>query len=141
MEPKINKIAVISALIILFLISIPGFYAYYSTENKNTDFSQVTQRRAIPEFQEDSKIFNSRIVLRKDKSIVVNKSRLVFKGVKDQMVHLDVYLLELDPEYAYPHYISKSDVHKNIRLGNSTFQLLKVGKRTLQLNIVDLYNS
>ena len=132
----------ISSLIILVLISIPGVYAYYFTDWKTDNFFQDTaQRQVIPEFQEDSRILENRIVLRKDKSITVNKSRLVFKGFKDNKIHLDLYLLELDPDAAYPHYISKADAFKGIRLGDSSFRLLKVNKGTLQLKIVDLFRS
>jgi hypothetical protein len=142
MKPKIDKISIISMSIIFSLISILGFYAYYFTDLKTDSLSQeVAQGQVIPEFQEESRIIDNRILLRKNKSITVNKKRFVFKGFKDNMVHLDVYLLELDPEYAYPHYISKTDVHKRIRLGDSTFQLLKVSKGVLQLKIVDLYKS
>lgn len=142
MKPKTNKIAIISMAIILCLISIPVAYAYYFTDWRNNKLLQGTaQRQAIPEFQENSRIFDTRVLLRKNKSITVNNSRLVFKGIKDDRIHLDVYLLELDPEYAYPHYISKADVHKKIRLGDSTFQLLDVDKRILQLKIINLYES
>jgi len=142
MKPEIDKVSIISMLIILFLISITGGYVYYFTDWRNDSFSKdVAQRPLIPEFQEDSRIFDKRIILRKNKSITVNKNRLVFKGFKDKRIHLDVYLLELDPEYAYSHYISKSDTNKKIRLGDSTFQLLKVSKGVLQLKLVDLYRS
>lgn len=142
MKPNISKISIISMLIMLFIISIPVIYAYYFTDWKNDTFFQDTaQRQVIPEFQEDSKIFDRRILLRKDKSITVDKNRLVFKGFKDEMVRLDVYFLELDPDYAYPHYLSKSDTQSAIRVGDSTFQLLSVTKGSLQLKIVDLYKS
>ncbi len=142
MNPKIDKISIFSMLFILCLVSVPGFYAYFFTDWRNNNFFQdASQRKAIPEFQEDSKIFGSRIVLRKDKSITVNKNRLVFKGLKDKMIHLDVFLLELDPESAYPRFISKADAQKGIRIGDSTFQLLKVNKKTLQLKIVDAHKS
>lgn len=142
MKPKFDKISFFSVLFILFLITIPGLVAYYSPSQKPDRFSDDSvQRMAMPEFQEDSKIFDSRIVLRKDKSITVNNSRLVFKGLKDKKIHLDVYLLELDPESAYPHYISKADAFKGIRVGDATFRLLKVSNRTLQLEIVDLFQS
>lgn len=142
MNPKTNKISIISMSIILSLISILGVYVYSFTDWKNDSFSKdVAQRQVIPEFQEESRILNNRILLRKNKSITVNKNRLVFKGLKDKMIRLDVYFLELDPEYAYPHYISKADVHKEIRLGDSTFQLLKASKGALQLKIIDLYKS
>ncbi len=142
MKPKIDKISFISILIILCLISIPGFYVYYFTDSQNDNlFQEAGLREAYPEFQEESKIFDKRIVLRKDKSITVNKSKLVFKGLKDKVIHLDVYLLDFDPESAYPHYISKADALKGVRLGDSTFQLLKVNNKTLQLKLVDLYKS
>ncbi len=129
-------------VIIFFLISIPGFYAYYFTDWKNDSLLQnAAQIKVIPEFQEDSKILDNRIIFRKNKSISVNNSRLVFKGLKDDMIHLDLYLLELDPEFAYPQYISTADAFNGIRLGDSTFKLLKVNKRTLELKIVDLFES
>lgn len=129
-------------LIIFLIISLPLGYGYYFTDWRNSSLSRAaSQTQIIPEFQEESKIYDNRIVLRKDKSITVNKNRLVFKGLKDKMIHLDVYLLELDPEYAYPYYISTAKDDKRFRLGDSTFQLLKVNHGALQLKIVDLYES
>ncbi len=55
------------------------------------------------------------------------------------MIHIDVFLLELDPESAYLRLISKADAKKGIRIGNSTFKLLKINKKTLQLKIIDAY--
>ena len=142
MEPKTDKASIISMLIIFFLMSVTGVYAYYFTDWKNDNTSkEIAQRESISEFQEDSRILGKRIILRKNKSITVDKNRLVFKGLKDKRIHLDVYLLELDPEYAYPHYISKADINKKIRLGDSVFQFLEVSNGVLQLKIVDLYKS
>lgn len=142
MTPKIDKISIFSMLFILCLISVPGVYAYFFTDWQHTSFFQDTsQRQAIPEFQERSKIFDNRIVLKKDKSITIHKNRLVFKGLKDQMIQLDVFLLELDPEYAYHRQFSKADAQNGIRVGDSKFKLLKVNRKTLQLEIVDAYKS
>jgi hypothetical protein len=143
MKSKINKVSIISMSIILSLISILGFYTYYFTDWKNNSLSQdIAQKQVVsPEFQDESRVFDNRILLRKNKSITVNKKRLVFKGLKDKMIHLDVYFLELDPEYAYPHYISKANTYKEIRLGDSIFQFLKLSKGALQLKIVDFYKS
>ena len=79
--------------------------------------------------------------MKKDKSITVDKNRLVFKGLKDNMIHMDVYLLELDPESAYPFYIPKANAPKDIRVGESLFKVLKVNTRTLQLKRVDQHKS
>lgn len=142
MAPKINKIGVISTLIIFFLISIPGVWAYYFADWKDPGFfTDTDQRQVIPEFQEDSRAFGRRILLRKDKGIIVNKSRLVFKGVADHKIRLDVYLLELDRDYPYPHYISTDEAAGPFRLGDTRFQLLKVSGGSLQLEVVDLFQS
>ncbi len=142
MKPKFDKISVISILIILSLISIPGVYAYYFTDRFTDELAQdVNLRTAIPEFQEESRIFDDRVVLRKDKSLTFNNSRLVFKGLTDKMIHLDVFLLDLDPQYAYAHHISKADAIAGVRLGDSKFKLLKVNKKILQFKIFDLYNT
>lgn len=142
MKPKFDKVSVFSMLFILFLISIPGFLVYYMPDWRSSSQSpEVAQRQAHPEFQENAGMIDNRIVLKKDKSITVNRNRLVFKGLKNEKVHLDIYLLELDPESAYPHYMSQADTEKVIRCGDSTFQLLKVSDDTLQLRIVDLYSS
>ncbi|THB78664.1 MAG: hypothetical protein D3926_12650 [Desulfobacteraceae bacterium] len=142
MKPNIDKAGIFSMLIITGLITAIGSYIYFFVDWRNNSFLQDTsQRRAIPEFQEDSKIFGTRIVLRKDKSITVNKTRLVFKGLEKKMIHLDVFLLELDPESAYPRFISKADAQKGIRVGNSTFKLLKVNRKTLQLKLIDTYKT
>lgn len=142
MKPKFDKISIFSMLFISFLISIPVFLALYSPALKNKDFfADAGRGQVIPEFQEDSRILDKRILLRKDKSITLNKSKLIYKGMKDDKIHLDLYLLELDPEAAYPQYISQAEARKGIRLGDSTFQLLKVSNKTLQLKIVDLFQS
>ena len=140
--PKPDKIAVISILIILFLISIPGVYAYYAMDGGRARFLTDTgQSRVVPEFQEASRSFNNRILLRKDKAFTVNKSRLVFRGIEDEKVRLDVYLLELDPEYAYPHYISTAKAGQEFQLGETRFRVLKMSRGTLQLEILEMYKS
>ena len=142
MGSKIDKVSIISCLVILFLIAMTGLYAYHVADTKDNTFSQDTVQRSVyPEFQEDSRIIQDRILLHKDNGITINGSRLVFKGLRDNMIHLDVYLLELDPESAYPQTISKADAHKGIRVGDSTFQFLKVRRNTLQLKIIDLFRS
>ncbi len=142
MKPNFNKISIISMLIISCLISIPGIYAFHFTDWKNDTFFQDTaQRQVIPEFQEDSRILDNRILLRKDKEITVNRSRLVFKGVKDNLIHMDIYLLELDPDYAYRQAFPMADNQKTIRVGDSTFEILKISRGTLQLKLLDLYKS
>jgi hypothetical protein len=132
----------ISTLIILSLIFIPVIWGFYFTDWKNEQlFSAGEWRQAIPEFQENSRAFGQRILLRKNKAFTVNKSRLVFRGVADEKIHLDVYLLELDPETAYAHYISTASSSGRFRLGDNQFQLLKVSRGVVQLKILDLFHS
>lgn len=142
MKPNISRIGIISTLIISLLISIPGVYAFYFTDWKNDGAPvDLASRKVTPEFQEDSRIFDDRVVLRKDKGIRVNKERLVFKGIQDDMICLEVFLMELDPDRGYPYFIPRDQGKRRIRLGDSIFQLVKVSKNTLQLRILDVYRT
>ena len=142
MKPKFDKISIFSILFILFLISIPGVMAYHFTDWRTNTFMADTGRiEAHPEFQEGVRIFDDRVVLNKGKSLTFNKSRLVFKGLTDKIIHLDVFLLDLDPQYAYAHHISTADAITGVRLGDSKFELLNVSQKTLQFKISDLYTT
>lgn len=121
-------------------MTIPVIWAWQFTDWK-TERLFEQNAGVIPEFQEDSRIFDNRILLRKDKAITVNKSRLVFRGMEGNRIRLDLYLLELDPDYAYPHYISEVASRGPFRLGDTQFQLLDISRGVLQLRIVDLFRS
>ena len=139
--PLSNKYKIFSILFILFLLSVPFLISPFFNPQKSELFQGVRQRKASTDFTKRSMIANDKVVLLKDNSLTINNCRLVFKGLKNDMIHLDLYLLELDPESAYPHFISKEKAANGVRLGDSEFQLISANKNILKLKISDLYQT
>ena len=129
-------------LFILCLLTIPVFYAYFFMDwDHNRSLRNTAPKNVGSERQKNAMVMNGRIVLNKDKSVTINRIRLVFKGLKDKTIHIDVCLLEFDPETSYPHFFSKADARKGFCVGDLKFQLLRVSTKILQLKIIDVYNS
>jgi len=81
------------------------------------------------------------IVLPKGKKLFLDKTCLVYKGISNGTINMDVTLLELDPDIAYPHNFTKESAHDGIWLGNVMWQVVKVKKNTLHLRIIRIRDS
>ncbi|MCG8634305.1 MAG: hypothetical protein MI863_10785 [Desulfobacterales bacterium] len=82
-----------------------------------------------------STVLEDRVILVKGEPVTANRCRLVFKGIEEGRILLDLYLLELDPEYAYAQNISKTAAKEGVRLGDAEYQLISVNGRILKLKI------
>jgi hypothetical protein len=142
MTPLTNKYKPISILLILCLVSTPIFISHYvSKSGTNRLFQRAIHRKTNTDFTEYSKVYKDKVVLEKDDGVIVNNCRLVFKGIEDKMIHLNLYLLELDPEVAYPQKLSKKAALEGVRMGDSEFRLISVNKKQLTLKINTLYKT
>ena len=127
-----------SITIILLLISVLVFIIHKSPiSRENKLFAGVRERKADTKFTKRSMLVNDKLVLLKDNSVNFNKCKMVFRGFKDKKIHLDLYILELDPESAYTHYISKKNDTKGFRLGDMDFELISAKQNVLKLRIKD----
>jgi hypothetical protein len=142
MTPLTSIYKSFSILLVLFLVSVPIFVSQSVSSSGTTRLSQRTIRsKTNTNFIQHSQILKGKVVLEKDESLTINNCRLVFRGVEDKIIHLDLYLLELDPEYPYPQHISKAAALEGIRMGDSEFQLISVDKKTLKLKINSLFKA
>jgi hypothetical protein len=142
MIPRTNKKNSAALLFIIFLIAMPFFLNhFFSNSFSNKIFDRVRETKANTDFTKRSRVLKDNVVLLKGASFSINNCRLVFKGIKDKTILLDLYLQELDPEYAYEQNISKEDATKGFRLGDSQFQLISVNKKLLKLKINNLYQT
>ena len=46
---------------------------------------------------------------------------------------MDLYILQLDPHYGYPHKIEKAHAYKGFRMGEYRFRVLAVSDRKISL--------
>lgn len=86
-----------------------------------------------------SRVLRDTVVLPRNRHVMVNNTRLVYRGLNDRQILLEFYLLQLDPETPYRERISKDDAQKGFRLGDAVFQLHSLKKSVLTLRIKALY--
>lgn len=142
MEPFLSKFKSFPLLLFVFLVlTMMSVYFLLSNPEPNELFERVKESKANTDFTKRSMVFKDEVVLLKDKGVTINNSRLVFTGFEDEVIHLDLFLLELDPQYAYHQTLSKVSAKEGVRLGDSEFRLLSVNKKKLNLKINTLYTA
>jgi len=53
--------------------------------------------------------------------------------MSDGRIHLDVYLLDLDPNYPYARHLTKDEARESIHLGSRFYRLQTVSSKSLTL--------
>ncbi len=86
-------------------------------------------------------VSKERVLLAKDNKIIIDRTCIVFKNLKKDMVEIDLYLLELDPDVPYSLTFLKKDMNKGIRLGNNRFRLISVNEKKLKLKRLESYHT
>lgn len=87
----------------------------------------------------DAKIINKDVNLQKGHKKIIDKTGMVFKGVSQGNVLLDLYVLEMDPDAFYALHFSKETFRQGIWLENIKYRLVSVNGNALRLKIMDAY--
>lgn len=74
-----------------------------------------------------------RVVLRRDVKSRVGNVAVIYRGIKDDHVRLDVFIPELDPQYAYRREIDYRSAKQGFRLGGVRFELISAGRSKAKL--------
>lgn len=64
------------------------------------------------------------ITLKRDTRQRLGKLDIIYRGVKNRKLHLEVFVLELDPQYAYQHAIALRKASDGFRVGGHNLELL-----------------
>lgn len=80
-------------------------------------------------------VSNEQVILLRDQKVIINKTAVVYKGIRQKKVHLDLYILELDPQTAYPLVIEKDALHKGIWFDTAFYRFSSVKKAKLLLQL------
>lgn len=135
-------------LFILLVLAVPFALAYYNSTTsqvkpyelfKERFRNQLMTTAADPEPQ--IQVPKEQILLVKDEKIIFKKTGLVFKGLSNGHVNIDLYLLELDPETPYSLNLTKKSVSDGIWLGDVQYRLVSVKDNILRLKIQDAYST
>ena len=64
------------------------------------------------------------MTLKRDTRQRLGKLDIIYRGVKNRKLRLDVFILDLDPQYAYRHAIALSQASEGFRVGGVQLELL-----------------
>jgi hypothetical protein len=132
-----NKKGWLAILFILFCLAIPfGLTYYVSTPATKARFEAWRNRGTAANVPAQSRISAGQVLLIKNDRVRVKNTCLVFKGLEKGQVVVDLFLLELDPETAYPQRFSRKTNGDTIRLGDVTYAVKSVNNGSLTLKIL-----
>ena len=102
------------------LISIAGLF-YFMLGPKDPAYDW---RRTGTQQTNDALVgIGDRIVLPKDQGVMLPKLKLVYRGLKNDRLLIEVTLLEMDPDVAYLHRIDPKRSDSELKLGGRAFHL------------------
>jgi hypothetical protein len=76
---------------------------------------------------------NTPILLIKDRETVVGDTRVIYRGRYDGTLRVDLYILSLDPHFAYAHHIDETSARCGFQMGEHRFRLLAAGWGSIRL--------
>lgn len=107
------------------------------TGNHDARIREYRRRAEAAQPPRKSMVAADRVILMRGEAVTVGRTRLVYQGVQDDAVRMDLYLLDLDAKYPYPKQIPKSAAREGFRLGSGRYQLVTVNRKVLTLKILD----
>ncbi len=132
-----------ATLLLLLILAIPFMLMYYLS----TDFYKrraeqwQTSSTAVMGSTQKSRVNTDQVILKKDEMIDVGKTRLVYRGIENRMIQIDLYLLDLDPKESFRLKFSKKQAKKEISIGDDKYRLLSMNDRFLNLKIVSQFRT
>ncbi|MBU0973583.1 MAG: hypothetical protein KKC20_23290 [Proteobacteria bacterium] len=133
--PLPNKKGWLAILFIFFCLAVPfGITYYVSTPTSKARFEAWRNRGTSGNVTAKSQVSAQQLLLVKNDRVMVKNTCLVFKGLEGGQVVLDLYLLDLDPGYAYPQRFHRET--KAIRLGDAMYAVKSVNGAFLTLKVL-----
>jgi len=117
------------------LFFIAGAVLYFMLGTSDPEYYWRSQSPTGPMDYTDA-VLGERIVLEADRDCVMKKLNLVYRGVEEGRVLIEVTLLELDASYAYKHRIPIKKAKKGIQLGGRYFRLVSWGRSRISLELL-----
>ncbi len=132
------------SILILMALFIAFGIAYYKSANSGVKTHHIYGAR----YQSSSLLQRNQhqipldhILLKKDEKHFTEKTCLIFKGLSNGNVNVELFLLEFDPNISYLKQFAKKSALDGIWLGNVMYQFVKVKKDVLHLKILKIRKS
>jgi len=125
---SIILIIVLGTAMLLILRALPGdTQARLEEYRRHAEATRPTRK---------SMVTAERVVLVKGEAVTVKHHRLIYRGLADGSICLDMYILDLDAQHPYPKKIPKAVARKGFRLSYGQYQMVTANKKALTLKIV-----
>lgn len=129
-----NKNWLVPTLIVaIAIVSLTTLYL--STNARKQESAGLRQEFDYAGRPVQQAVNKKQVLLKKDEKIVVGRNGFVYKGIAKNMILIDLYLLDMDPEQPYHKQFLKKDAKKAIKLGGKTYRLLSASNNHLILKI------
>ena len=126
-----------SFFLVIALMTFAALIYRVFTANHDARLLEYRRRAEAAQPPRKSMVTADQVILMTGEAVTVNRTRLVYQGVQDGTIHLDLYLLDLDSKYPYPKQIPKSAAREGFRLGSGQYQLLTANRKALTLKILE----
>jgi hypothetical protein len=128
-----NQMIVSSVFLVIAMGTVATMYYRATTGGFEERRKEYQQRADAAQPIRKTTVLSDRVVLIKDEPLVVERVQVVYRGMSDGRIHLDVYLLDLDPNYPYARHLTKDEARKSIHLGSRFYRLHAVNQKSLTL--------
>lgn len=133
-----------ATLLLLLILAIPFVLIYYlSTDfyKRRAEQWQPNNPPAATGQAYRSRVDSEQVILQKDERMDLGKTSLVFRGMENRMIQIDMYLLDLDPDESFRLKFSKKEAKKEISIGDNKYQLVSVNDRYINLKITSQFRT
>ena len=111
---------------IYFLVFMPKDMRYRGIQSQqHTGPGSATESRVAMDPE--------RIVLPREQRIVFENLILIYKGIQDRSIYLDVIVTDLDPLFAYHHSIPISEAKNEFFLASQRFKLISSSQSLIRI--------
>ncbi len=111
----------------LYLITVS---AINFEERANVGSIRVAAASGAEPYGDEARV---RVTLRRDEKNSFGKVDLIYRGVEDDHIKLDVFIRDLDPHYPYHRKIPYRTAKAGFRLGGVYFELISAGRTKAKL--------
>jgi len=73
------------------------------------------------------------ILLIKDRETIVGNTRVIYRGRRNGILRVDLYILSLDPHFTYAHHIDEASAKRGFQMGEHSYRLLAAGRGSIRL--------
>lgn len=130
--------------ILFFLPLVFAFSAIYYNSTKNIKSNEVVREIFLnpPSINKiQTQIPKYHVLLPKGYKVFIKNTCLVYNGMSNGTIDMEVYLLEFDQDISYPRKFTKKSAYDGIWFGNVLYKLVKANKNTLRLKILRIQES